>query len=58
MAWSLMIPLLSVLISAATVCSIVIAAWASQRRIVEEAIKDVQAKVQATERTITDELVR
>jgi hypothetical protein len=38
--------------------SIVIAAWISQRRIVEEATKNVQAKVEDTEKALTDELVQ
>jgi hypothetical protein len=52
-----MIPILSAAISVATVGSIVIAAWVSQRRMVSELSKDIQAKVEATEKAINDELV-
>jgi hypothetical protein len=57
MDWSVMIPILSAAISVATVGSIVIAAWVSQRRMVSELSKDIQAKVEATEKAINDELV-
>jgi hypothetical protein len=58
MAWSLMIPLISTCVAITTVTSIVVAAWISQRRIVEEAARDMQAKIEATEKALTDELVR
>jgi hypothetical protein len=58
MEWPLMIPLLSAIVTITTVGSIVIAAWISQRRIVEEATKNVQAKVEDTEKALTDELVQ
>jgi hypothetical protein len=53
-----MIPLLSAVVTIITVGSIVITAWASQRRMVKDATKNVQAKVEATEKALTDELVQ